>query len=98
MRRTPSANIALVYASYYNGTDFDISKEQRLDVVDRVGSADAFSAGFVYSVLHDFSVKNTIKFSIISSALKHTIKNDINFSTVREIKSIIQSQGCDVIR
>jgi len=98
VRRTPSANKAIVYASYYNGTDFAISKEQRLDVVDRVGSGDAFSAGFVYSVLHDFSVKNTIEFSIISSALKHTINNDINFSTLREIKSIIQSQGCDVIR
>ena len=98
VRRTPCANKAIVYASYYNGADFAISNQQHLDVVDRVGSGDAFSAGFVYSVLHDFSVKNTIKFSIISSVLKHTIKNDINFSTVREIKSIIQSQGCDVIR
>lgn len=98
VRRTPSANKAIVYASYYNGTNFSISKSYNIDVVDRVGSGDAFSAGIVYSVLHNASNREIVDFSISSSALKHTISNDINFSTVQEIKSIMQNQTLDVAR
>lgn len=98
VRRTPSANKAIIYASFFNGIDFAISNQQHLDVVDRVGSGDAFSAGVVYSVLHNFSAKDTVEFSTISNALKHTIKNDVNFSDIQEINRIMQNQSCDVKR
>ena len=98
VRRTLSANKAIVYASYYNGTDFAISAQQNCDVVDRVGSGDAFSAGIVYSVLHNTSVRDTVELSTISCALKHTINNDINFSTIQEINHMMQNQTYDVKR
>ncbi len=98
VRRTISANKAMVYASYYNGNDFAVSTERTVDVVDRVGSGDAFSAGIVYSFIHNFDAKHTAEFSTVSSALKHTINNDINFSSVEEIEAILSGNSYDVRR
>ena len=98
VRRTPCANKAVVYASYGTEKEFAFSKEYALDVVDRVGSGDAFSAGLVYSVLHGFSAEDTASFAILSSAMKHTISNDINFATLSELKQLMKSQSRDVNR
>lgn len=98
VRRTPSANKAVIYAAYYSGTDFALSKTRHIDVVDRVGSGDAFSAGLLYSFIHKFSVTEAVEFATASSAVKHTINNDVNFATVEEIKGLMHSKGCDVKR
>ena len=98
VRRTPSANKAIIYASYYDGTEFAVSERTHIDVVDRVGSGDAFSAGVVYSFLHNFSAGKTVAFATASSAIKHTINSDINFATVQEIESLIDRKFCDVRR
>ena len=97
VRRTPSASNAIVFASYSNGTDFALSPRYSIQVVDRVGSGDAFSAGLVYSVIHGSSVKDTVNFAIASNAMKHTILSDINFASVKEITSVMSSRH-DVIR
>lgn len=98
VRRTLSANKAKVYASYYCEDEFAVSTERTIDVVDRVGSGDAFSAGILYSFIHKYDAKHTVEFSTISSALKHTINNDINFSSVDEIEAILSGNSYDVRR
>ncbi|MBQ4050875.1 MAG: sugar kinase, partial [Oscillospiraceae bacterium] len=98
VRRTPSASKAVTYAAYGDGKDFAVSREYCLDVVDRVGSGDAFSAGIVYSVLNGSSAEETVSFAAASCALKHTIHNDINYSTVEEIRRVMQTRGYDVAR
>ena len=97
VRRTPSASNAIVCASYSDGTDFALSPRYTIQVVDRVGSGDAFSAGLVYSVIHGSSVTDSVNFAIASNALKHTILSDINFASVKEIASVMSSRH-DVIR
>lgn len=98
VRRTHSAHQASFYASCFNGKDIKLSKKYDLDVVDRVGSGDAFSAGMVYSFVNNFDITESVEFSAASCALKHTINSDINFSTVEEIKSLIKSSSNDVKR
>ena len=98
VRRTPTASKAKVFASYFGNDDFAVSNEYNIDVVDRVGSGDAFSAGVVYSFIKNYSLQKSIDFSMASGALKHTINNDINFSTVDEIKGLTETTGCDVDR
>lgn len=98
VRRTLSANKTKVFAVYFSENDFAISPQYDVDVVDRVGSGDAFSAGIVYSFIHNYSAQQAINFAMASGALKHTINNDINFSTVEEIKSLMEDKACDVRR
>lgn len=98
VRRTPTASEAVISAAYFNGDEFATSMTRKISVVDRVGSGDAFSAGLVYSMINNFGAKDAVEFAVASSALKHTIHNDINFSAVREIQTLVNSSSCDVRR
>lgn len=98
VRRTIDASNTIVYASYSDETAFSISPEYRIQVVDRVGSGDAFSAGLVYGVMHGLSVADTVQFAAASNAMKHTIHDDINFASVEEINALLHRQGYDVRR
>ena len=98
VRRTPSASRAVIYAAYSDGTDLAVSTVKEIDVVDRVGGGDAFSAGLVYALINHFDARRAVEFAIASGALKHTIHNDVNFSTVREIMSLVERSSCDVSR
>jgi len=98
VRRTPSASSAVFCAGYSDGNDFAMSPRYHLQVVDRVGSGDAFSAGFLYSVIHGKSVADTVCFAAAACAMKHAIVSDINFSTVKEIEALKENMGFDVRR
>ncbi len=98
MRRTPSASEAIFCAAYYNGEEVAHSPLYRLPVVDRVGSGDAFSAGFLYSVIHEKTAQDTVCFAAAACAMKHEIVSDINFSSVAEIEALKENAGYDVRR
>jgi 2-dehydro-3-deoxygluconokinase len=98
VRRTPSSSRAIFCAAYRAGSRFAMSSVYDLDVVDRVGSGDAFSAGFVYSLLHDFDEKSAVSFAAASCALKHEIINDVNFASVDEIEAVMDKGSFDVRR
>ena len=66
--------------------------------MDRVGSGDAFSSGIIYSLLNDFDTEYAVNWAAASSALKHTIESDINFSSVEEIKALLEKRSGDVKR
>lgn len=98
MRRTPSASEAIFCAACYDGGEVAHSPLYRLPVVDRVGSGDAFSAGYVYSVIHGKSLADTVCFAAAACAMKHEIISDINFSTVKEIEALKENMEFDVRR
>ena len=98
VRRTINAHQTAVYASYFSGSTMAVSQKYEIDVVDRVGSGDAFSAGIVYSVLHSFDHADTVNFAMASGALKHTVNSDINYATLPEIRNLMASKGFDVVR
>ena len=98
VRRTISAHRTSVFASYYSGGSAAVSPRYEIDVVDRVGSGDAFSAGLIHSVLHGADNSEAVNFAIASCALKHTVNSDINYSTLREIRHVMESKGFDVLR
>ena len=98
MRRTPSASQAVFAAAYTNGSETVVSPRYQLQVVDRVGSGDAFSAGIVYSAIHGRSAADTVCFAAAACAMKHEIVSDINYSTVAEIEALKAQTGYDVKR
>ena len=98
VRRTPSASRAVVTAAYHDGRELAIGTTRTIDVVDRVGSGDAFTAGLVYSIIEESCARDAVEFAIASSAVKHTVYNDVNFATVHEIEALVKSTSCDVRR
>ena len=98
VRRTITASQTVIFASYSEHDTFSLSPEYRIQVVDRVGSGDAFSAGLVYAVVHGYPTEKAVRFAAASNAMKHTIADDINFASVEEIENLMQQQGFDVRR
>ena len=60
------------------------------NIVDRVGSGDAFDAGLLYGLIHPgFTLQRTLEFATAASCLAHSIVGDCNFASRSEIEDLI---------
>ena len=68
------------------------------NVVDRVGTGDAFAAGLIYGLATEMSSDAALQFGAAANALKHTIAGDVNLVTPDEVKALIESDGTGRLR
>lgn len=88
LRTSISANDNDWQGMLYDGTDYCLSKQYHLHIVDRVGGGDSFGAGLIYSLLNRYSTQDAIEFAVAASALKHSIEGDFNRVGVDEVKKL----------
>lgn len=64
------------------------------NIVDRVGSGDAFDAGLLLGLTHpDFTNQTTLDFATAASCLAHSIIGDWNFVSREEIEELMHGSG-----
>ncbi|HTH55009.1 MAG TPA: sugar kinase [Cyclobacteriaceae bacterium] len=63
------------------------------NIVDRVGSGDAFAAGLIYGFLHSKSDQESLEFAVAACALKHTIPGDVNRVSAEEIHELVRGEN-----
>jgi 2-dehydro-3-deoxygluconokinase len=81
-------------ACLHDRSDFLVSTNYDInDIVDRVGTGDAFAAGLIYGLSNDLPHQEVLEFATAASALKHSIPGDVNLSTIEEVKHLISSGG-----
>ncbi len=73
----------------FDGNDMQISSEYTFDILDRVGGGDAFTAGILHGVINNMDSKKTVEFGVCASALKHSIRGDINLVDEESVISLI---------
>lgn len=76
---------------YYSSKKYDIH------IVDRVGGGDSFAAGFLHGILKGYSMENSLEFAVAASALKHTIKGDLNLVSEKEVINLMESNEATLI-
>ena len=69
------------------------SQEYDIQVVDRIGGGDSFSAGLIYALLTGMTSSKALEFATAASCLKHTIEGDYNRSTVNEVLKLLSNGG-----
>ena len=69
------------------------SNKYTLNIVDRVGGGDSFSAGLIYALANNYEHNDAINFAVASSAIKHTIEGDVNIATVEEVSKLAGGNG-----
>jgi 2-dehydro-3-deoxygluconokinase len=84
-------------AIVYSGGKIYDDRTYDVEVVDRVGAGDSFSAGFIYGCLTG-DVEKGLKFGNAYSALKHSMPGDTNWATLPEVETQIKNAGLRISR
>lgn len=85
---------AIVFA---DGKFYDDVKYE-LEIVDRIGGGDSFSAGFIYGCLVKKSYEAAVRYGNAFSALKHTSPGDFNWATLQEVENLLKGTSLRVAR
>lgn len=84
-----SATHQKIYAQAWDGTTYHSTAEIEIsDVVDRIGTGDAYAAGLIYGLQTGMDDANAIAFGNAACAIKHTIVGDINLASANEILEV----------
>jgi len=83
--------------AYQDGNIFR-DRTYEVEIVDRVGAGDSFTAGFLYGWLMDKDVERGVRFGNAFAALKHTFPGDFNWSTRQEVDALLKGAGLRISR
>lgn len=79
--------IALADGKIYEDQKYEV------EVVDRVGSGDAFAAGFLYGYLTGKGIEASLKYGNAAALLKHSCPGDLAWFTLEEVEKLMLSKG-----
>jgi 2-dehydro-3-deoxygluconokinase len=68
------------------------------NVVDRVGTGDAFAAGLIFGLATHMADLEALQFGAAANALKHTISGDANMVSADEVRALMESDGTGRLR
>ena len=77
-----------------NNTTYTEDPYKNIDVVDRIGSGDAYIAGVLYGLINNnYDCFKALQYGNAFSVLKNTIPGDVLCSSIAEINSIIATHN-----
>ncbi len=83
---------------YHNGKIIHGRKFENIDVLDRIGSGDAFASGIIYGLMKYDNLQKTLDCGIIHGALAMTTPGDVSMATLGDIESLLGGADSAVIR
>ena len=83
--------------AYQDGKIFR-DRKYEVEIIDRVGAGDSFTAGFLYSWIKEKDVQKGVQYGNAYAALKHTIPGDFNWSTLEEVEAQLKGAGLRISR
>jgi 2-dehydro-3-deoxygluconokinase len=90
LRESKSADHNGWGACLHNRKEFLVSRRYDItDIVDRVGSGDAFAAGMIYGLLALRDDRKTLEFAVAAGCLKHSVPGDFNVLTRDEVERLV---------
>jgi 2-dehydro-3-deoxygluconokinase len=73
-------------------------RKYEVEIVDRVGAGDSFTAGFLYGWLKEKDVQKGVQYGNAFAALKHTFPGDFNWCTLEEVDAQLKGAGLRISR
>lgn len=73
-------------------------RKYEVEIVDRVGAGDSFTAGFLYGWIKLKDVEKGVQYGNAFAALKHTMPGDFNWSTLEEVEAQLKGAGLRISR
>lgn len=97
LRETPSVWRNRVSAVGYAGGRFVQAASYDVEVVDRLGSGDAFVAGLLHGLL-DADLEKGLDYGTAMGALKHGIPGDFPWLTEEDVLAVLSGDGLRISR
>lgn len=88
VRKTFSADKNGFYGMIFDGKDVYFSKKYETDIIDRVGSGDAYDGALIRSFLLGDDLKTSVELAAAASVLKHSVQGDFSRVTVSELEAL----------
>jgi len=76
---------------YCDGKFYEEPHYENIEVIDRVGSGDAYVAGVLYGILTSGDIEKAMSYGNALSAIKNTVLGDMSISSIDEVESVINS-------
>jgi len=83
---------------YAGGTFLEARTREQLEVLDRVGSGDAFAAGLIYGLLADRGAQYGVDCGAALGALTMTTPGDSAMATLAEVEALMQGDSAGMAR
>ena len=83
--------------AYQDGKIFK-DRKYEVEIVDRVGAGDSFTAGFLYGWIKDKDIQKGVQYGNAFAALKHTVPGDFNWNTLEEVEAQLKGAGLRISR
>jgi 2-dehydro-3-deoxygluconokinase len=94
LRKSRSADSNGWSAVLRNRNEFLVGSEYDIpDIVDRVGSGDAFAAGLIHGLTAFSSDREAMEFAVAASCLKHSIPGDFNLVSEKDVLALLGGQA-----
>ncbi|MGT2887092.1 sugar kinase [Streptococcus didelphis] len=82
---------------YQDGHLFETEKSG-IQVLDRVGTGDAFTAGLIHGLLEKESAQTVLNIAMTAFKFKHTIEGDINTMSRQDLEQLLASKTHEIKR
>lgn len=80
---------------YHDGRFHTEAPYEGIEVVDRIGSGDAYLSGVLYGLLSSGDPQRALELGDASSAVKNTVMGDMTVSRLCDLESVIRSHKAD---
>ena len=90
VRTSVSSSWQKIYGRAWTGKNYLTSEELEIrDVVDRIGTGDAYAAGILYGLQNFKEDQQVLNFANAACALKHTHVGDANLVSAEEVLEVV---------
>lgn len=93
LRTSISASVNKWAAILYQNGKIFFSREYEIQLVDRVGGGDSFSAGLIHALMENYDPQKAIDFAVAASCLKQTMEMDFNLASENDIYHLMSGDG-----
>lgn len=83
---------------FYDGLFYEEPPYMGIEVIDRIGSGDAYIAGVLYGLVSGGDIVRALEVGNALSAVKNTILGDMPASSIEEIEGVIRSHKATDVR
>lgn len=75
----------------FEGEFYEEHPYNEIEVIDRIGSGDAYLAGVLYGLVKNRDIVRALEVGNALSAVKNTVQGDMSASSIEEIRQVINS-------